>query len=132
MPEESLARTLFPLAKYTKLQVKEMAAKWGLPTASKPESMGLCFVGEKRRFDQFLCESMICAYLRAAHTFTAEYLQPRPGRIVDEETGKVISKHQGLWTFTVGQNAKIPGMSERMFVSRKDPKTNSIFVVPGA
>lgn len=60
MPEKSLARTLFPLAKYTKVQVKEMAAKWDLPTASKPESMGLCFVGEKRRFDQFLCKSMIC------------------------------------------------------------------------
>ncbi|KIP08740.1 hypothetical protein PHLGIDRAFT_103916 [Phlebiopsis gigantea 11061_1 CR5-6] len=116
MPEKSLARTLFPLAKYTKVQVKEMAAKWDLPTASKPESMGLCFVGEKRRFDQFL----------------SEYLRPRPGRIVNEETGQIISEHQGLWTLTVGQNARIPGMPEKMFVSRKDPTTNSIYVVPGA
>ena len=48
------------------------------------------------------------------------------------ETGEEIGRHAGLWNFTLGQNAKIPGMAEKMFVSRKDSKTNTIFVVPGA
>lgn len=55
IPEASLARTLFPLAPYKKSEVREMAHKWGLPTASREESMGICFVGEKRRFDDFIC-----------------------------------------------------------------------------
>lgn len=55
VPEASLSRALFPLAPYKKLEVREMAQKWGLPTASREESMGICFVGEKRRFDSFIC-----------------------------------------------------------------------------
>ena len=55
IPETSLARALFPLAPYKKTEVREMAHTWNLPTASREESMGICFVGEKRRFDDFIC-----------------------------------------------------------------------------
>jgi tRNA-5-taurinomethyluridine 2-sulfurtransferase len=55
IPESSLARTLFPLAPYTKPQVRDMAREWALPTAERGESMGICFVGQKRRFSDFLC-----------------------------------------------------------------------------
>lgn len=55
IPEASLARTLFPLALYLKTEVREMAKRWNLPTATREESMGICFVGEKRRFDSFIC-----------------------------------------------------------------------------
>ena len=63
VPEASLARALFPLAPYKKTEVREMAQKWGLPTASREESMGICFVGEKRRFDDFIgmLRDLICA-----------------------------------------------------------------------
>ena len=54
VPEASLSRALFPLAPYKKTEVREMAQKWGLPTASRAESMGICFVGEKRKFDDFI------------------------------------------------------------------------------
>ena len=54
IPEASLSRALFPLAPYKKTEVREMAQKWGLPTASRAESMGICFVGEKRKFDDFI------------------------------------------------------------------------------
>ncbi len=55
MPETSLARTLFPLAPYTKPEIREKAREWGLPTAEREESMGICFVGQKRRFSDFIC-----------------------------------------------------------------------------
>lgn len=51
-----MARALFPLAPYTKTQVRELAHEWGLPTADRKESMGICFVGEKRRFEDFISE----------------------------------------------------------------------------
>lgn len=56
MPEASLSRTLFPLAPYTKPEVREKAREWGLPTAERSESMGICFVGQKRRFTDFICK----------------------------------------------------------------------------
>src|SRR6266404_853936 len=42
----ALSRTIFPLAGLTKPQVRELAAQFGLPTATKPDSQGICFVGE--------------------------------------------------------------------------------------
>ncbi|EMD38131.1 hypothetical protein CERSUDRAFT_134714 [Gelatoporia subvermispora B] len=116
IPEASLARTLFPLAQLRKPEVRDLARQWSLPTAQREESMGVCFVGEKRRFDQFI----------------AQYIPPCQGKIVDNITDKVLGVHQGLWSFTVGQNARIPGMPERMFVVKKDPSHNEIRVVPGS
>ena len=56
IPERSLARAIFPLESFTKTAVREIAQKWNLPTAGREESMGICFVGEKRKFDTFICE----------------------------------------------------------------------------
>jgi tRNA U34 2-thiouridine synthase MnmA/TrmU len=46
--------------------------------------------------------------------------------------GEVVGQHRGLWTFTVGQNARVPGMKERLFVARKDPLRNQFLVVNSA
>ncbi|KAG7448328.1 5-methylaminomethyl-2-thiouridylate-methyltransferase [Guyanagaster necrorhizus] len=113
--EQSLARTLFPIGDFTKAQVRDLAKKYDLPTAERPESMGLCFIGEKTRFRDFL----------------SSYLPPNPGPICDHVTQKRVGTHQGLWSYTVGQKARIPGMSEKLFVSGKDENANIIFVVPG-
>lgn len=64
--------------------------------------------------------------------YIAQYISPRPGAIIDATTGKVLGTHSGLWTYTLGQNARIPGMPQKMFISRKDPEKNEIYVVPGA
>ncbi|KAJ2629080.1 hypothetical protein IW137_005252, partial [Coemansia sp. RSA 1287] len=56
--------------------------------------MGICFVGERRRFDKFL----------------AEYLPQREGDVV-ASNGRVIGRHHGLFTKTIGQAASIPGVS---------------------
>ncbi|EED82467.1 predicted protein [Postia placenta Mad-698-R] len=116
IPEASLARTIFPLAPFAKTEVRAMAKKWELPTAQRAESMGICFVGEKRRFDGFL----------------SQYITPRQGPIIDLQTGKQLGTHTGLWTYTIGQNARLPGMPERMFVAKKDAERNEIYVVPSS
>jgi len=46
-------------------------------------------------------------------------------------TGEVLGEHAGLWSFTIGQNARTPGLPEKMFVASKDVKTNTIYLVPG-
>lgn len=59
-------------------------------------------------------------------------MRPKPGPIVDHTTGKVVGKHDGLWNYTVGQNAKLAGMSFQMFVAKKDPEKNEVHIVPGS
>ncbi|KAG8217777.1 tRNA methyl transferase-domain-containing protein [Butyriboletus roseoflavus] len=63
---------------------------------------------------------------------SAQYIVPKPGPIVDMTTGKQAGIHDGLWSYTIGQGARISGMPQRMFVAKKDPETNTIFIVPGA
>jgi tRNA U34 2-thiouridine synthase MnmA/TrmU len=58
IPESSLDMALFPLADVSKTHVREIARAAGLHNASREESMGLCFVGERRRFNDFLGTSV--------------------------------------------------------------------------
>jgi tRNA-5-taurinomethyluridine 2-sulfurtransferase len=53
--EAGLRRALFPIGHLTKPQVRELAKQHGLTTAERPDSVGICFVGEKARFSTFLC-----------------------------------------------------------------------------
>lgn len=57
-----------------------------------------------------------------------EYLPPNPGNIVDL-SGKALAQHNGLWNFTIGQNARIAGLPKRMFVAAKNVKNNEVVVV---
>lgn len=114
--EKGLRDALFPLQNLNKPQVRELAKKYRLPTADRAESMGLCFVGEKAQFDHFL----------------SSYLPSNPGPIMDLTTNKEIGKHAGLWTYTIGERAKIGGMLMKMFVAKKDMRKNIIYVVPGS
>ncbi|KAG8856019.1 hypothetical protein FRB96_006586 [Tulasnella sp. 330] len=112
--QKQLSQAIFPLAKYTKGQVRDLAHARRLPTAARPDSVGLCFIGQKdRRIDQFL----------------SQYLTPQPGAITDLH-GKVLGEHQGLWTYTIGQCARIKGQPRKLFVARKDARLNSMIVVP--
>jgi len=54
IPEKALARSLFPLGELTKADVRKIAGAAGLPTAQRNESMGICFVGQKHKFNEFL------------------------------------------------------------------------------
>jgi tRNA U34 2-thiouridine synthase MnmA/TrmU len=64
-------------------------------------------------------------------TFLAQYLPAKPGPIIDVTTGEQVGAHDGLWTYTIGQGAKIRGMPEKMHVSHKDVTANTVYVVPG-
>ncbi|KXS19314.1 5-methylaminomethyl-2-thiouridylate-methyltransferase [Gonapodya prolifera JEL478] len=109
-----LRQTLFPVGDLYKSRVKEIAAEIGLPTASKKESMGICFVGKRKQFGEFL----------------EEYLEQKSGRFVTLD-GSVKGEHRGLSYFTVGQCARLPGEAEKWYVAKKDMLTGDITVVNG-
>jgi len=85
---QSLKHFLFPLGRYKKEKVRQIAKKMGLSTFAKPESFDLCFVGD-------------------SHTeFLQRHLNPKKGDIVDEQ-GKILGVHNGLALYTVGQRKDI-------------------------
>lgn len=103
---------LFPLGKYTKPEIREIAKKANLATATKKDSTGICFIGE-RDFKQFL----------------ENYLPAQPGKIIDFE-GNELGSHDGLMYYTIGQRGglSIGGKGGPWFVYGKDIKTNQLLV----
>ncbi|KAH9821849.1 tRNA-specific 2-thiouridylase [Melampsora americana] len=122
IPSRILRRCLFPLgeAGLNKQIVRKLALEFGLPNASKAESMGICLVEPKiKRFEDFL----------------ATQIESRKGEIVlleDEKTN--LGYHQGIWNYTIGQRCGLntPHLvsKQKMYVAKKDFKANRIFVVP--
>lgn len=117
LTQEQLNTVLFPIGKYHKSKVRELAMQFDLPNKSRPDSQGLCFLG-KVKFDEFL----------------AAYLGNDPGDIVDTDTDEVIGRHNGIWYHTVGQRKGIgkvlfPLASSKgpWYVVAKDTKRKIIF-----
>jgi tRNA U34 2-thiouridine synthase MnmA/TrmU len=132
---DQLGRTHFPLSWMTKVEVRELARTLGMPTAESEESMGLCFVGE-RKGGASAKENP--ARRRQADTvgengfagFLGDYIKSSPGDIVALD-GQVVGRHGGLHTLTIGQGAKLSGRKEKFFVAAKQPQLNQVVVVPG-
>ncbi len=110
--QSELKYLYFPLGAYLKPQVRQIAAQYGLPTASKIESQDICF-------------------LSGAHNnFLKRYLKLQPGLIKTQEEGKVIGEHQGLPLYTIGQRRGIEiGGTGPYYVVDRDYKNNILWVV---
>lgn len=111
--QEKLARAVFPIGDYPKTEIRAIAEKFGLPTASRKDSQDLCFLaGEDYR--NFLQRN------------AAEMLQP--GEIVTRE-GLSVGTHTGLANYTIGQRKGLGIASPvPLYVLGKDPITNSLIV----
>lgn len=122
--QEQLSNTLFPLGDLNKNQVRKLAKKFGLPTAEKPDSTGICFVGPAQ-----------------IKEFLLQRIKTRHGDIVNL-SGEVLGRHIGLPFYTIGQrqglriSAAVPldrraqGTSVPYYVSDKNLKENKLIVVP--
>jgi tRNA-specific 2-thiouridylase len=112
MAPERLASILFPLASYTKEEVRSMAVRANLPVAAKVESQDICFVTQKNY-----------------HAFIAGRLPGiRPGWIVDKD-GKKLGEHRGVVFYTIGQRGGL-GISHKtpLYVTAIDVAGNRIVV----
>jgi tRNA-specific 2-thiouridylase len=85
--QEQLKHALFPLANYTKQEVRKLAAKFKLPVAEKLASQEICFL-PTLDYREFL-QSRFKQGLQS-------------GPIVDQE-GRLLGQHKGIAFYTIGQ-----------------------------
>ncbi len=86
--QRELARSLFPVGELAKPQTRDLAERFGLPVASKPDSQELCFApaGDAGGFLRSRAPAMV----------------REGGQVVDVD-GRVLAEHDGTFAFTVGQ-----------------------------
>jgi tRNA-uridine 2-sulfurtransferase len=119
VPRQQLTRVLFPIGGLTKAQVRERARAAGLGVHNKPDSTGICFIGE-RPFREFL----------------SSFVAPRPGPI-ESIDGAVLGTHDGLALYTLGQRdglrigGRAGATAEPWYVAAKDLARNALIVVQG-
>ncbi|OGL23681.1 tRNA 2-thiouridine(34) synthase MnmA [Candidatus Saccharibacteria bacterium RIFCSPHIGHO2_01_FULL_46_30] len=109
---ETLQKTLFPLGEFTKPHVREMAKERRLFTAAKKDSQGICFVGKV-----------------GIREFLSQYVQQKPGEIIDKSSGKVLGHHDGAIFYTLGQRHGLElGGGLPFYVVGKDMTKNEVYV----
>lgn len=114
--KKQLENVLFPIGDMVKPDVRKIAEEYGLITAKKKDSTGICFIGE-RNFTNFL----------------KNYLPNQPGNIVNIDTNEIVGKHIGLMNYTIGQRKglNIGGTEDRMFVVGKNLEKNILYICIG-
>lgn len=83
--KRNLERTIFPVGAYSKSEIRDLARRFALPVAEKPDSQGLCFVGDVSMKD-----------------FLARFIELKKGDVVTA-SGEVVGVHDGAALYTVGQ-----------------------------
>ncbi|MDR2867889.1 MAG: tRNA 2-thiouridine(34) synthase MnmA [Acholeplasmatales bacterium] len=112
---QQIQKVVFPIGNLLKEEVRALAIKNNLAVATKKDSTGICFIGE-RNFSLFL----------------ANYLQPVVGDIRSLD-GTFLKKHQGLINYTIGQRKALGLGGSRdstkpWYVVKKDLSTNTLYV----
>lgn len=109
---EALQKTLFPLGGFTKPEVREMAKERGLFTAGKKDSQGICFVGKI-----------------GIREFLSQYVEQKPGKIIDKKTGNALGVHDGAIFYTLGQRHGLDvGGGLPYYVVGKNMDKNEVYV----
>ncbi len=112
---DDLSHILFPIGHLPKTEVRKLAEKFGLPTASKKDSQGVCMLGDLD-IKQFL----------------THYIEPVRGDVLDE-SGTVIGYHDSAVFLTLGERhgftiTKKTPEDERYYIVAKDTEKNTITV----
>ena len=114
-----LALLRFPLGSWPKSKTRELAEKFGLEIANKPDSQDICFVPN------------------GDYASVVRKLRPEadaPGNIVHVDDGRVLGQHQGVVGFTIGQRRGIGvgGFADPIYVVDVRPQTREVVVGPKA
>ncbi len=112
LTKTQLEKTLFPVGKYTKPEVRKLAKKFDLPTFDKKDSQGVCFIGP---LDM--------------KSFLKHKIMAKAGKIIHLD-GRVLGEHDGIYYYTIGQrhglDIKLGGGP--FYVIKKDIKKNIVYV----
>lgn len=110
-----LPKIIFPLGELTKPKVRQLAKKYKLPTATKKDSQGICFVGPLK-----------------VRQFLASRVKTKPGDVYLAD-GRKVATHEGIELYTIGQRLAAgsvdwTGDVPPLFVIAKDIKNNRLIV----
>ena len=119
LDQKQLSKSLFPIGKLEKTEVRDIAKQNGFDTFDKKDSTGICFIGE-RKFRDFL----------------KNYIPSQPGEIktLDNET---LGQHEGVMFYTIGQRQGLGIGGQRKYteepwyVTGKDLNSNTLYAVQG-
>ena len=117
LTQKQLERTLFPVGALEKGEVRKHAERFGLVTADKKDSQGLCFLGHVD-----------------IREFLKHYIEVEPGDVLDTD-GNVVGGHEGALLYTIGQrhgftvHAQHADESPKYVVS-KDITQNTLTIAP--
>ena len=114
IPKEILDKVIFPLGDFdTKDQIREIASKNKLVTATKHDSEDICFI-PKGNYKEFIEKN--------------SDIKPVEGNIVNLN-GEILGKHTGLYKYTVGQRKGLGiSYSEPLFVIGFNKSKNELIV----
>ncbi|MEX0917487.1 MAG: tRNA 2-thiouridine(34) synthase MnmA [Candidatus Paceibacterota bacterium] len=115
LTQEELKSTLFPIGGFRKKEVRQLAERFGLPTARKRESQGLCFLGELVMQD-----------------FLKHFLEEKEGVVLNEK-GEKVGTHEGAFFYTRGQRhgfliSDVDEQKKPHYVIEKDIESNTLTV----
>jgi len=141
--QKQLSKSLFPLGDITKPEVREIARKLKLASADKKDSQGICFVG-KVDLPVFLQQKLKAKEGVVVEIPESFYNEKELSKdtdievlsapfVYDKNNGKLVGKHQGAHSFTVGQRKglNIGGKPFPLFVIATDIRQNIIYVGQG-
>ncbi len=111
LTQEQLSRALFPIGKFTKKQIRELAKRYNLPNMQRKDSQGICFLG-RISFNEFI----------------KHHLGEFPGDIVEYESGKILGRHKGYYFYTIGQRSGLGLGGGPWYVVKKDVSKNVIYI----
>lgn len=113
LTQDKLRHAMFPIGEYPKPEVRKLAEKFGLPTASKQDSQDLCWLGDGD-------------YRRFLVDYAPDVMKSGP---IVLKNGEVIGEHQGLANYTIGQRKGL-GVSYDvpLYVIATNPYRNALIV----
>ncbi|VDN59307.1 unnamed protein product [Dracunculus medinensis] len=120
LTQDQLRRSMFPVGSLTKPQVRQIASDANLnEVLNKPESMGICFIGKRKNFSDFI----------------DQYIEPSPGPVRLIDSGETIWHHSGIHHFTIGKRVSVPHHQYRthfgLFVVSLEYSTQTVWVCEG-
>ena len=111
---EQLKKTMFPIGHLPKSRVREIALNMKLPSATRPDSQGICFLGKINYTD-----------------FIKDQVGEMRGEIRELETNNLLGEHKGFWFHTIGQRRGLKLSGGPWFVVKKDIAKNIVYVSKG-
>ena len=112
LKQEQLKRLLFPVGEYTKEEIRDIAKKYNLSHATKPDSQDICFIPKGNYRD-----------------FLKDKIKPISGTIY-KENGEKVKTHTGIHNFTIGQRKgiEVGGLNEKIYVKSINKENGDVIV----